>query len=107
MGAGTPAAGIPATFSLRQGILCVSVSLAKRVVKVLTRLFMLFSDSALVQRLVNIWSNKDSPPVPASGESGLEAQRHRGEKEENVARSFQMASTPFEKIAQHLSGRNT
>jgi len=28
MGAGTPAAGIPATFSLRQGILCVSVSQA-------------------------------------------------------------------------------
>jgi hypothetical protein len=49
MGAGTPAAGIPATFSLRQGILCVSVSLAKRVVKVLTRLFMLFSDSALAR----------------------------------------------------------
>ena len=31
----------------------------------------------LVQRLVNIWSNKDSPPVPTSGESGLETPRHR------------------------------
>jgi hypothetical protein len=33
MVAGTPAAGIPATFSVRQGLLCVLVSQAKRVVK--------------------------------------------------------------------------
>jgi hypothetical protein len=32
MVAGTPAAGIPATFSGRQGFLCASVSQAKRVV---------------------------------------------------------------------------
>jgi hypothetical protein len=33
MVAGTPAAGIPATFSTMQGILCASVPQTKRVVK--------------------------------------------------------------------------
>jgi hypothetical protein len=47
----------------------------------------------------------DSPPAWGTR---LEARRHREEagREENVSRSFQMASTPFGKIAKHLSGRN-